>query len=165
MLGPGPEAEDIGQETFIRFFRALNRFRGESGIGTYLVRIAINLSLNEIRRRKIRYRFHTAGYDDRIDELPDSRDDFKTRERKAVVRSAVQKLEPKFRSVIVLRLLTGYSTEETAEILKIPTGTVLSRLARAQSKLRDLISPVLGGQDDEKGKKKQKNQGTCAAVL
>jgi RNA polymerase sigma-70 factor (ECF subfamily) len=52
MLGKGPEAEDIGQEVFIRFYKAIPRFRGESSVGTYLTRIAINLSLNEIKRRK-----------------------------------------------------------------------------------------------------------------
>ena len=52
MLGNSPEAEDIGQEVFIRFYNAINNFRGDSAVGTYLTRIAINLSLNEIKRRK-----------------------------------------------------------------------------------------------------------------
>ena len=54
MLGKSPEAEDIGQEVFIRFYKAIPGFRGESSVGTYLTRIAINLSLNEIKRRKRR---------------------------------------------------------------------------------------------------------------
>nr|MCU0369662.1 sigma-70 family RNA polymerase sigma factor [Cyclobacteriaceae bacterium] len=52
MLGHTPEAEDVGQEVFIRFYDALGKFRGDSAVGTYLVRIAINLSLNELKRRK-----------------------------------------------------------------------------------------------------------------
>ena len=52
MLGPGPDAEDVGQETFIRFHAALGRFRGEAALGTYLTRIAINLSLNASKRRQ-----------------------------------------------------------------------------------------------------------------
>ena len=65
-----------------------------------------------------------------------------------LIQRAIQKLDPKFRSVIVLRLMDGYSTTETAEILKIPTGTVLSRLARAQKKLKELLSPYIGDVDE-----------------
>lgn len=52
MLGKCAEAEDVGQETFIRFYNSLKNFRGDSAVGTYLTRIAINLSLNELKRRK-----------------------------------------------------------------------------------------------------------------
>jgi RNA polymerase sigma-70 factor (ECF subfamily) len=62
------------------------------------------------------------------------------------VRRAVAELDEKSRSVIVLRLMDGYSTAETAEILKIPVGTVLSRLARAQMKLKNLLAARMGAQ-------------------
>jgi len=52
MLGNCPEADDVGQETFIRFYQGLDKFRGEASVGTYLTRIAINLSLNELKRLK-----------------------------------------------------------------------------------------------------------------
>src|SRR5436305_3723705 len=52
MLGPGDDADDVGQETFIRFHRALGSFRGESSLKTYLVHIAMNLSLNALKRRR-----------------------------------------------------------------------------------------------------------------
>lgn len=54
MLGNCPETDDVGQETFIKFYKSLDKFRGESSVGTYLTRIAINLSLNELKRRKRR---------------------------------------------------------------------------------------------------------------
>ena len=54
MIGKCDEADDIGQEVFIRFYNAINSFRGDAALGTYLTRIAINLSLNEIKRRKIK---------------------------------------------------------------------------------------------------------------
>ncbi|MFQ5771813.1 MAG: RNA polymerase sigma factor, partial [bacterium] len=57
MLGKCDGADDVGQEVFIRFYKGLDRFRGESGLGTYLTRIAINLSLNELKRRKRRQLF------------------------------------------------------------------------------------------------------------
>ncbi len=52
MLGNSPEADDIGQEVFVRFYRSIVSFRGEANLSTYLTRIAINLSLNELKRRK-----------------------------------------------------------------------------------------------------------------
>jgi len=58
---------------------------------------------------------------------------------KEVVQKALQQLEPEFRSVVVLRMIEGYSTKETAELLKLPLGTVLSRLSRAQTKLKGLL--------------------------
>ena len=58
MLGPGDEADDVGQETFVRFYQSLDKFRGDAALGTYLTRIAINLSLNALERRKRqRWRF------------------------------------------------------------------------------------------------------------
>ena len=56
MLGPGGEADDVGQETFVRLFRSLDQFRGDAALSTYLTRIAMNLSLNELKRRKRRSR-------------------------------------------------------------------------------------------------------------
>lgn len=144
MLGQTPEAEDIGQETFIKFYKSLTRFRGDSSVGTYITRIAINLSLNELRRRK-RSKIHQFSGDNGIETIPDKNPREKRSDIKKVVHNALQKLDPKFRSVIVLRLIDGYSTEETASILGLPVGTVLSRLARAQMKLKKTLTPTYGG--------------------
>jgi hypothetical protein len=64
-----------------------------------------------------------------------------------MVQKAIQQLAPKFRSVIVLRLIDGYSTQETAHILNLPLGTVLSRLARAQMKLKKILEPYFQPED------------------
>lgn len=139
MLGNCAEAEDIGQETFIRFYRSLKNFRGESSIKTYLTRIAINLSLNEIKRRKRKRLLYTRKPLEEFHDIADP----KTRTEEGIdpeiVQRAVQNLDDDFRAVVVLRLIDGYSTAETAEILGIPLGTVLSRLARAQKKLREAL--------------------------
>lgn len=144
ILGDGPEVDDIGQETFVRFFRSLNRFRGDSQAGTYITRIAINLSLNELKRRK-RY-VRLAG-----DDLPESdghppgrRDGEAAADVKRIVRDGLGQLPPEFKSVIVLRLINGFSTKETAEMLDLPEGTVLSRLARGQAKLRVIVEDMIG---------------------
>ena len=144
MLGPGPEAEDVGQEVFIRFYQTMDRFRGESSLGTYLTRIAINLSLNAIKRRKRRRLLFWDSPVEIIPDLSNSDSSGMAEEDRELVRKAIEKLDPAFRSVVVLRMMQGYSTRETAEILKIPEGTVLSRLARAQQKLKILLSPHFG---------------------
>ena len=146
MLGHTTEAEDVGQETFVRFYKSLDRFRGESCIGTYLTRIAINLSLNEIRRRKRLRNLYFTKNENKIENVPDTLDLKDRKETNALVQWGLRKLPPKFRSVIVLRLIDGYSTEETAKILGLPVGTVLSRLARAQMKLKEILTPVFKGE-------------------
>ena len=141
MLGPVAEADDVAQEVFIRFFRALGKFRGDAQLSTYLGRIAINLSLNELKRRqRLQKRFlfwqrSGSGMPDPADEHADpSRTD-----DQQMVRQALQHIDTDYRSVIVLRLLDGYSVKETAEILDIPMGTVASRLARGLDKLKEVI--------------------------
>ncbi len=146
MLGHTTEAEDVGQETFVRFYQSLNQFRGDSSIGTYLTRIAINLSLNEIRKRKRRRNLFFTNNENMIEGIPDTQDLKNQRETSKLVHWGLQNLPPKFRSVIVLRLIDGYSTEETAKILGLPMGTVLSRLARAQMKLKEILTPVFKGE-------------------
>jgi RNA polymerase sigma-70 factor (ECF subfamily) len=142
ILGSGPEVEDVGQETFVQFFRSLHRFRGDSAIGTYITRIAINLSLNELKRRK-RY----AGFPD--GEIPESaspvarRDQESAADIKRIVRDGLGQLRPEFKTVLVLRLIDGFSTKETAEMLGVAEGTVLSRLARGQAKLRKIIGGMI----------------------
>jgi RNA polymerase sigma-70 factor, ECF subfamily len=131
MLGIMPEAEDVGQEVFIRFYEALSKFRGESSVGTYLTRIAINLSLNEIKRRKRRVSIFSREEEGMHKGVMDDR-----RDLNEMITYEFNRLEPEFRAVATLRLVEGYSTEETATILGIPLGTALSRLARAQKKLR-----------------------------
>ena len=145
MLGHCDEADEVGQDVFIRFYKHLDKFRGEASLSTYLTRIAINLSLNELKRRKRRLsRFFNSPVDELV-QIPDRNDHLEKRDICQWVQHAIQRLEPNFRAVIVLRLIDGYSTQETAEILKIPLGTVLSRLARAQAKLKDILIAESGG--------------------
>ena len=143
MLGNCQEAADVGQETFIRFYKALKNFRGDSDVKTYVTRIAINLSLNEIKRQKRRRVLF--AFDSKMSDKGSEDVNFKNQEIMDSVQHALTHLKPKFRSVVVLRLIDGYSVRETGEILGIPEGTVLSRFARAQKRLRELLSPVVKG--------------------
>jgi RNA polymerase sigma-70 factor (ECF subfamily) len=142
MLGNCPEAEDVGQETFIRFYRSLDKFRGDSSVGTYLTRIAINLSLNELKRQKRREKQFFARGEEKLENAPDKNDRKNKKELKDIVHIGIEKLDPKYRAVVVLRLIEGYTTKETAQILRLPVGTVLSRLARAQNKLKEILTPL-----------------------
>lgn len=135
MLGNTQQAEDTGQEVFIRFYQSMSQFKGDSALGTYLTRIAINLSLNALKKQKrektgdltkTEYRLSSEDVTERIDN-------------KEIIEKALAKLDAKYRSVVILRLVEGYSTKVTADILKLPLGTVLSRLSRAQKKLKELL--------------------------
>lgn len=154
MLGPGDEAEDVGQETFIRLYRYLDGYRGDASLGTYLTRIAMNLSLTALRKRKRWFsRFvsveSTPGggsTDGRepvgpglnmiavdSDEGPLVR--LEQAERRDRVQRALADLNQDHRAVIVLRWMDGLSTKEAAEALGVPVGTVMSRLSRAMDRL------------------------------
>jgi RNA polymerase sigma-70 factor, ECF subfamily len=146
MLGRGDDADDVGQETFIRFHRALDRFRGESSLKTYLVHIAMNLSLNALKRRR-RSLLRFVSRDEHEMDLPETRigpdGDVDASELQLLVRRAVARLNEKHRAVVVLRLFQDCSTRETARILGVPEGTVLSRLSRAMKDLEAQLEPYV----------------------
>ncbi|MEM1128623.1 MAG: sigma-70 family RNA polymerase sigma factor [Bacteroidota bacterium] len=146
MLGPGTEAEDVGQEAFLRLYRALPRFRGDAKLSTYLTRIAMNLSINALKKRqRQRQRFVSRDAHPEVQFEPSAPDPDAAEQAvlRPVIQRALGRLSPDFRAVVVLRLVKGYSTRETAELLDIPLGTVLSRLSRAQRQLRQHLAPYV----------------------
>ena len=143
MLGNNQEAEDVGQEVFVRFYKSMPNFKGEAALSTYLTRIAINLSLNELKRRKRRFLLFDSLDSDLGSKQSEAVAPTEDRVLKEKIERAILELNPKLRSVIVLRLVDGYSTKETAEILGVPLGTVLSRLTRGQLKLREILKREL----------------------
>ncbi len=145
MLGAGDEADDVGQEVFVRFFRAMNSYRGEASLATYLTRIAINLSLTALKRRKrMASRFLRRSERESAATEPawDPENSLEREARIAAVRLAIGKLKPDHRAVIVLRMIDGYSTKEAAALLGVPPGTVMSRLARAMKSLQVELEEV-----------------------
>lgn len=138
MLGPGPEIDDVVQEVFIKLHRSLASFRGEASLKTYVVRMAINKSLDALRKRKRSRWMQPFSPEDPWEPTADEKADadLADRERRASLRKAVNRLPEGQRAVVVLRLIEDYSTEETARILDIPYGTVLSRLKRGVEKLK-----------------------------
>ena len=139
MLGDTQVAQDVGQDTFIRLPRSINEFRGESKLSTYIQRIAINLSLNELKRNKrlVTMFFRSERDDDSELVLPDTAYSAEeSDDLREILSGAIARLQADYRSVVVLRLVHGYSSKETAEILDLPVGTVLSRLSRAREQLQ-----------------------------
>ena len=144
MLGDNVVAEDVGQETFTKFYRSMERFRGDSALGTYITRIAINLSLNEIKKqKKVISLFYSRDGEEKEFNIPEERNAEDESDAKELVDKALLALKPEFRSVVVLRMLQGYSTKEAAAILNVPAGTILSRLARGQKELRKILEPFV----------------------
>jgi RNA polymerase sigma-70 factor (ECF subfamily) len=143
MLGDSVFSEDIGQEVFIKLYYSLSDFRGEAKLATYIQKIAVNLTLNEIKRRKRFFSMFSqkGNYEMYEFEVADH-DDAEKREAKEMVHKALMKLDPKFRIIVTMRMLQGYSTKETAEILELPLGTVLSRLSRAQEQLKGILEKL-----------------------
>ena len=139
ILGDCAEAEDVGQEVFIRFYQSMHQFNGKSTLKTYLIRIAINLSLNEIKKRKSSL---SISNNDISLELMTKETESSNFENKDLLDKAMKQIPPEHRSIVVLRLIQGYSVKETANILEIAEGTVLSRLSRAQEKLKQILKPV-----------------------
>ena len=151
LVGPA-EAEDIVQETFLRAYRALERFRGESSLKTWLYTIA----LNRVRARqgtlaRMRALFatprRTEDDDDPLSFLDEAKDpgaspeeDALARERRLRLRKAIGGLPPEYRHAIVLRDLEGLAYDEIARVLDVPIGTVRSRIARGRAALVEELS-------------------------
>ncbi|MCX6321231.1 MAG: RNA polymerase sigma factor [Bacteroidia bacterium] len=143
MLGDSVFAEDIGQEVFIKLYYSLSEFRGEAKLSTYIQKIAVNLTLNEIKRRKRFFSmFSQKGNNEMYEFEVADHDTEERKEASEIVNKALMAMDPKFRIIVTMRMLQGYSTKETAEILDLPLGTVLSRLSRAQGQLRNILEKL-----------------------
>lgn len=146
MVGPGPEADEVVQASFLRFHRHLDHFQERASLATYLTRIAMNEALKVIQQRQRRQflfrSWESPGTASAEPAQPPESSPLETSERHDLIRRAVQSLKPEFRSVVVLRFLNGCSTEECAGILRIPPGTVMSRLSRALDQLHLILQPL-----------------------
>ena len=153
MVRDREEAEELTQEAFVKAYRNLSNFRQEARFYTWLCRIAINLSIDFIRKRKRRPTFsfdESIGIKDGSGEIADSHnlgnphEELQNKEIRKRIIETVEKLPEEQKRVLVLREIDGLSYREISEILGIPEGTVMSRLYYArkklQAELQDLIS-------------------------
>lgn len=158
LIGDPADAEDLTQEVLLRVHRALGSFRGGASFQTWLYRIATNLVVDAMRQRS-RERARVSSLDDPLQaqqgelarEIPDTEREPWERTQAAelseVVQDAIQSLSPKLRSVVVLFDIQGLTYEEIAETLRVPLGTVKSRLFNARCRLRELLLPYVAGSD------------------
>lgn len=146
MLGRSSDVDDVVQDVFLKCYQTLDKFRGEAAFATYIKKMAMNKSLDVLRRRKRFFgRFLSKDDETRFIAEPvyDTRDTIELDEQARFVHAAIDALPAKHRAVVVLRMIEGYSTEETAQLLDLAYGTVLSRLSRAQKKLKDVLAPLI----------------------
>jgi RNA polymerase sigma-70 factor (ECF subfamily) len=155
MLNDYELAVDLAQETFVRVYTSIGRYEANYSFSTYIYRIASNLAISEIRKRKRRrvvslFSIFTADDGQPVEmDPPDQRqlpeDAMLERERKQAVTTAIASLPEKYRTAVVLRDIEDHSYEEIAKILNLSEGTVKSRINRARNLLREKLGYLLPG--------------------
>ena len=141
LAGDDDLARDFTQETFIRAFERIGTFRGESRLSTWLHAIATTVSLNGLRKVK---RFRTRetaleAADGVAGGVRSAEPDLKTR-----LRDAIDALPDKYRTVVVMHDMEGYTHEEIAAALDMEVGTSKAQLSRARAKLRESLADFAG---------------------
>jgi len=147
MLSNPEDAFDISQEAFIKAYRSLKDFKGESSFSSWIYRITANMCLDFMRRNKKRRSASIVYLDDEDElrelELPDTRFDPATeldrKELQGAISDALALLPDDQRSILLLRELNGMSYSEISKTLKLETGTVKSRLFRARARLAKIL--------------------------
>lgn len=149
------DAFDISQEVFIKVYKSLYTFRGDSAFSSWLYRICKNCTYDFIRKENknnaISISELSMDDDDKADfDIPDSSEknnpeaSYEKTELKKTVRNAIDKLSEEHKSVILLRDIEGYSYSEIAQTLMLEEGTVKSRISRARELLRKFLSDYMG---------------------
>lgn len=150
MLGNAHEAEDIAQEAFIRAYVNIHSYDVNRKFSTWLYRIATNLTIDRIRKRKPDYYLDaeikgTDGLDmysqlETVSHLPE--ETVENLELQRYIQQEILQLPPKYRSIIILRYLEDFSLKEISDILDIPLGTVKTRIHRGREALRKKLRHV-----------------------
>jgi RNA polymerase sigma-70 factor (ECF subfamily) len=140
-VGGRGDAEDIAQEAFLRVYRGLDAFKGEAKFSTWVYRITFNLCADWLRRNRRAGR--RAATIEEAADVADGRvnleEEILESERKDLVRSALDGLDERYRSVIVLLYYQRMSYEQIAAVLDLPVNTVETRLYRARKLLRESL--------------------------
>lgn len=141
--GDADTAADIAQEVWIQIFRALPSYRGDSQFSTWAHRIAVNRTLNALRKTRRLSSMETDVQEDSAAVEPDHDRSFVAES----IEAAAAKLSPGARAVFMLHDVEGYTHEEIAESLGITTGGSKSQLFKARAKLRSLLAHLVEGKD------------------
>jgi RNA polymerase sigma-70 factor (ECF subfamily) len=148
-LGDYNLAEDVSQEIFIRVFKSIKDFKGESSFYTWLYRITINQCMdmqNKNKKHFVQYLDSAAQNDEGeefVIQVPSDRDlpevEYQKKELRINVEKALMMLTQEQRAIIILRDIQGFSYEEISDILNCPVGTVKSRINRARDALKKVL--------------------------
>ena len=146
LLGNEPDASDVVQEVFLKVFRTINSFREQSSLRTWIFRIAVNEAHNHRRwfarhcQREISMESESGDYRSPLDYTPDPGrspfDQVLDGENRIRIERALARINPVFRTAVVLRDIQNLSYEEIADILQVSLGTVKSRILRGREALR-----------------------------
>jgi len=153
LLNDTSDAADVVQEVFLKIFRNVGHFRGQSSLKTWIYRITVNEAHNQ-RRWFFRHRQREIGLEEELEEsrgmaqvLPDGNpspfDYVFDRERQHMIEGALSKINPTFREVVVLRDIADLSYDEIADVLQLSLGTVKSRILRGREALRQELADRL----------------------
>ncbi len=154
MINDYDNAVDLSQETFVRVYSAMDRYHSSYAFSTYIYRIATNLAISELRKRKRHRLVSLTGFFQTRDGAPAQEFNppdksqlqdaaLVDRERRAAVERAIASLPDKYRAPLVLRDVEGKSYEQISQILQTSEGTVKSRISRARALLRNKLSAYL----------------------
>lgn len=143
IVGAG-EAEEVAQDVFVRVFRGLGSFRGDSQLGTWVYRLAVNAALTHAGKQRRR---GEVGDDDlaHVPAPPAVERDPRLSDR---VEAALARLPAGYRAILVLHDVEGLSHEECAAILECRVGTSKSQLHKARARMRELLGPALAAERD-----------------
>jgi len=154
LVGSDPDlAADIAQEVWIQIFRALPSYRGDSQFGTWAHRIAVNRTLNALRKTRRLANLETEVQEDSAAVEPDHERSFLAQS----IEQAAAKLSPGARAVFMLHDVEGYTHEEIATELGITSGGSKSQLFKARAKLRTLLAHLIDGSDVRLSSKESEN--------
>ncbi|HWP31956.1 MAG TPA: RNA polymerase sigma factor [Fimbriimonadales bacterium] len=149
ILGNHSDAQDIVQEAYLRSFSRLEKLRKETSILAYLLRIVSNAAIDILRFRKTSHTVPLEGANQGIDEIPDAQRNpevaMEEANRVSILQEALLTLPADQRVVVVMHHIEGLPVQDIAEQLKIPVGTVKSRLGRARETLRRKLQGKLEG--------------------
>lgn len=132
------DAEDIAQEIFIAVYRNISRFEGRSKLSTWIYRIATNTAINQLRRKKPTVPFEPDMLASGASPPADA--DIVQRSQEEEFRAVIGRLSPRYQEVIELYYFQELNYQNIADILQVPVRTVETRLYRARSKLKELLS-------------------------
>jgi len=148
MIGNYDDANELAQEVFIKAFRSIKNFKGDSLFSTWIYKITANVCLDELRKRKNK---NIVSLDQDIelndgdvkrqisDNAPSPDMEVESKEIKTIVNESIQQLPDDYKSVIILRDIQGFSYDEISKIVNCPEGTVKSRLNRARQALKKIL--------------------------